>query len=137
VAFGLARRHRLDALVTVGTFTRLRAMAPAAARALVPNAYDNKASIPLLDEPYFLVHGLGDATIPSSQGEELHSAAGAARRRGASFVIIGADHKPKGEHILAILQTAGSALGSGKYPTASLPKEIKVVPFGQRAPINP
>jgi len=137
VAFGLARRQRLDALVTVGAFTRLRAMAPKLARAFVPNGYDNKAAVALLDEPYFLIHGSQDATVPLAQGEELHAAAGAARRRGASFVVMGADHKPSGEQILAIITAAASALAAGRYAADLLPAEIKLVPFGQQAPINP
>jgi fermentation-respiration switch protein FrsA (DUF1100 family) len=137
VAFGLAGRQRLDALVTVGVFTRLRAMAPKLARAFVPNGYDNKAAVPLLDEPYFLVHGSSDATVPLAQGEELHSAAGAAHRQGASFVVMGADHKPSGEQMLAILTAAAAALASGSYSADMLPAEIKLIPFGRQAPINP
>jgi fermentation-respiration switch protein FrsA (DUF1100 family) len=81
---GLARRQKLDAVLTVGTFTRLRAMAPKLARAFVPDGYDNKAAVAQLDEPYFLVHGSNDSTVPLAEGEQLHKAAGAAHKWGAS-----------------------------------------------------
>ncbi|PSJ38516.1 alpha/beta hydrolase [Allosphingosinicella deserti] len=137
VALALSRRQRLDAVITVGTFTRLRAMAPKLARSFVPDAYDNKAAIAVLDEPYFLVHGTHDATVPVAQGEALHGAAGAAKARGASFVVIGADHKPAGAQMLAILSAATRILADGQYGADLVPTEIKLVPFGQKQPVNP
>jgi len=137
VALGLARRQKLDAVLTVGTFTRLRAMAPKLARAFVPDGYDNKAAVAQLDEPYFLVHGSNDSTVPLTEGEQLHKAAGAARKWGALFVVMGADHKPGGEQILAIIQSAAAALANGQHSADLLPLEIKLLPFGQGKPINP
>jgi fermentation-respiration switch protein FrsA (DUF1100 family) len=69
VAFGLATRQHLDALVTIGAFTRLRAMAPRLLRAAVPDAYDNEAAIAKLDEPLYMIHGTADDTVPWQQGE--------------------------------------------------------------------
>jgi fermentation-respiration switch protein FrsA (DUF1100 family) len=137
VAFDLARHHKLDALITVGAFTRLRAAAPKFARAFVPNDYDNLGAVPQLDEPYFLVHGLADDTVPSSEGEKLHDAAGAAGKSGASFAIVGAGHRPDGAQIAAILETIGGWLATGRYTTTGLPTEVKAIPFGQKRPLNP
>jgi pimeloyl-ACP methyl ester carboxylesterase len=137
VAFDLAARHKLDALITVGAFTRLRAAAPKLARAFVPNDYDNLAAVPQLDEPYFLIHGLADDTIASSEGEKLHAAAGAAGKSGGSFAIVGAGHRPDAVQIAAILETIGGWFATGRYSTAALPAEIKTIPFGQERPLNP
>jgi uncharacterized protein len=137
VAFDLAKRHKLDALITIGAFTRLRAAAPKLARAFVPNDYDNLSAVPMLDEPYFLIHGLADDTIASSEGEKLHDAAGAAGKSGASFAIVGAGHRPDGIQIAAILDAIGGWFATGRYPAGELPIEIKAIPFGQQRPLNP
>jgi pimeloyl-ACP methyl ester carboxylesterase len=131
VAFDLARRERLEALVTVGAFTRLRAMAPKLARAFVPDGYDNLAAVPALDEPWFLIHGSADSTVPLQMGEALHKAAGAAHRRGASFVVMGADHKPDGATMAAILACVAAHLAGAPLSPAGLPEAVKLVPFGQ------
>lgn len=136
VAFDLARRERLDALITVGAFTRLRAMAPKIARAFVPDAYDNLAAVAALDEPYLLIHGLADSTVSFREGEALHDAAGKAGRRGASFAILGAGHKPDGAVVAAIADAARVWLDSGRFPLASLPAPVKLIPFGQSKPLN-
>jgi pimeloyl-ACP methyl ester carboxylesterase len=137
VAFDLAKRHKLDALITIGAFTRLRAAAPKLTRAFVPNDYDNLGAVAKLDEPYFLIHGLADDTIASSEGEKLHDAAGAAGKSGASFAIVGAGHRPDGIQIAIILDAIGGWFATGNYPVASLPAEVKVIPFGQQRPLNP
>jgi fermentation-respiration switch protein FrsA (DUF1100 family) len=137
VAFDLALRERLDALVTVGAFTRLRAMAPGLARIFVPNDYDNLSAVGQLDEPYFLVHGSADATVSSSEGKKLHDAAGAAKRTGIAFLILGAGHKPEGAQVAAIVEAIRAWFSSGAWPLASLPPEVKLVPFGQETPLNP
>lgn len=137
VALGLSKRHKLEAVITIGTFTRLRAMAPKLARALVPDHYDNKAAVAALDEPYFLVHGTADDVVPASEGEQLHRAAGAAGKIGASFVVMGADHRPRGDQIAAIIAAASVQLRTGAPRAESLPAEVKLVPFGQARPLNP
>jgi uncharacterized protein len=137
VAFNLARREKLDALVTVGAFTRLRAMAPKLARAFVPDGYDNLAAVPALDEPWFLVHGAADRTVPVQMGEALHKAAGAAHRRGASFVVMGADHKPDGATMAAILGSVGAYLAGAPLSATGLPQAVKLVPFGQTRSLDP
>ena len=75
VAFGLATRQRLDALVTIGTFTSLRAMTPKIARAFISDRYDNLAAVPTLDEPLVIIHGTADDTVPAQMGNALHNAA--------------------------------------------------------------
>lgn len=135
VAFDLAKEHRLDALVTIGAFTRLRAAAPKLARAFVPNDYDNLAAVPQLDEPWFLIHGLADDVIPSTEGKALHIAAGAAKKAGAGFAIVGAGHKPAAAQVLAILEAARVWTAERRWPVATLPTEVKVVPFGQDEPL--
>jgi hypothetical protein len=137
VAMGLAGRERLDALVTIGAFTRLRAMAPKLARAFVPDAYDNLAMVPKLDERWLILHGTGDTAVPWQQGEALHKAASAAGRTGASFVLLGADHKPDGKLLAAVFESTGTFLRTGEHSAAGLPANTKLIPFGRSAPLNP
>ncbi len=127
VAFGLATRQRLDALVTVGTFTRLRAMAPKIARAFVPNDYDNLAAVPKLDEPYFLIHGTADDTVPAPEGEALQEAATKAHKAGAAFVIAGAGHRPDGAVMAAVIDAVTARVAG--TPAPALPAGVKVYPF--------
>jgi pimeloyl-ACP methyl ester carboxylesterase len=136
-AFGLARRERLDALVTIGAFTRLRAAAPKIARAFLPDDYDNLGAVRLLDEPYLLVHGMADSTVSFREGEALHDAAGTAGKRGGSFAILGADHKPDGRLIALVMEAVASYLRTGRFDPAGLPPTIKLIPFGQSKPLNP
>lgn len=128
VAFGLARRQRLDALVTIGTFTGLRAMAPKIARAFIGDRYDNLGAVPTLDEPFFLIHGTADETVPATMGNALHNAALTGQRQGASFVLVGADHHPDGALIADVIDTIAARL-DGREPPA-LPPTVKVFPFG-------
>ena len=137
VATGLATRVEADALVTICTFSRLRAMAPRLARALVPDAYDNAAAIPKLKMPLYLLHGTHDPVVPWKEGEKLHSAASAAGTRGASFIVVGADHVPSPELIAPVLATAEAHLRTGTLVAAGLPAPVKLVPFGQSKPLNP
>jgi len=129
VAFGLATRRQLDALVTVGTFTRLRDMAPKIARAFVPNDYDNLAAVPGLDEPYFLVHGTADDTVPAALGNALHVAAAKAHKAGASFVIAGGGHRPDGSVMAAVVDAVAAKVAGAAAP--ALPASVKVYPFKQ------
>lgn len=137
VAFDLAKAHRLDALVTIGAFTRLRAAAPKLTRAFVPNDYDNLGAVAQLDEPWFLIHGLVDETIPSTEGKALHLAAGAAKKVGAGFAIQGAGHHPDAALILAVAESIRGWFAAGRWSPDTLPREVKLVPFGQDAPLNP
>lgn len=127
VAFGLATRQRLDALVTVGTFTRLRDMAPRIARAFVPDDYDNLAAVPGLDEPYFLVHGTADETVPAELGSTLRAAAAKANKAGASFVVAGGGHRPDGAVMAAVIEAVAASVAG--TPSPALPASVKMLPF--------
>lgn len=130
VAFGLARRQKLDALATIGTFTDLRTMAPAAARWMITDRYDNIGAIPTLDEPCYVIHGTADEVIPAAHGEALRRAATAAHKAGALFTIRGAGHSPDGEVISAILRAvAAKTEGAGGTVKVQLPRTVQLTPF--------
>ena len=130
VAFGLARRQTLDALVTISTFTDLRSMAPAAARWMIADRYDNIGAIPTLDEPYYVIHGTADETVPFAHGQALRQAASAAHRTGAMFTIQGAGHSPDGADVSAILRAvAAKTLAGGGPVKAELPRTVQLTPF--------
>jgi fermentation-respiration switch protein FrsA (DUF1100 family) len=130
VAFGLARRQTLDALVTIGTFTDLRTMAPAAARWMISDRYDNIGAIPTLDEPLYLIHGTADEVIPFAHGEALRRAAASAHRTGALFTIQGAGHSPDGADISAILRAvAAKTQHPGAMVKVQLPETVRLTPF--------
>ena len=120
VGFGLARRVKLDALVTIGTFTGMRAMAPKLARAFIADRYDNLGAVPTLDEPFFLIHGTADQVVPAQQGNALHNAAVRAKRVGASFVLDGAGHRPDGETIAAAVDAVAAFLARPGQPLIAL-----------------
>jgi hypothetical protein len=128
VAFGLATRERLDALVTIGTFTRLRAMAPKIARAFIKDRYDNLAAVPALDEPFYLLHGTADDVVPAQLGNELHNAAVRAKRQGASFVLAGEGHAPDGAKVAVIVGAVAARLDR---PDVALtpPAGVQLFPF--------
>ncbi|MES2755103.1 MAG: alpha/beta hydrolase [Pseudomonadota bacterium] len=123
VAFGLARRHTLAKLITIGTFSRLKAMVPKLARAFVSDEYDNLDAIPTLDEPLYLIHGTADDVIPATEGNALYRAAQAARHAGGAYVVAGARHNPDGAALAAIV----TAIERGS--PATLPATIKAYPF--------
>ncbi|HYF22843.1 MAG TPA: alpha/beta hydrolase [Caulobacteraceae bacterium] len=139
VALGLANRARSEVVVTVGTFTRLKVLAPAIARPLLgAHVYDNERAVAQGRTPFYLVHGLHDDVVPSSHGETLHRRAGAAKRPGASFVVPEADHKPSGEIMLAVLE----AIRTGpdrERPAApsSAAGTVLLIPFGESRSANP
>lgn len=136
-ALNLAMRQRFDAVVTIGTFTRIRAMAPGMARALVPDAYRNEDNVPRLTDPYVLIHGMSDDVVPAQMGNALHAAATKAKRAGASFVMIGEKHQPDAHKLLAVFETVRNWKGSHQWDASQLPKDVKLVPFGASRPINP
>ena len=137
VGLSLSRSERLDLLVTVGTFTRLRDMVSGLARGLVPNEYDNRLAVKALDEPWYLVHGTGDEVVPWQQGEELHRIAGSAKRLGASFVILGGSHRPNAATMQAILSTIEAERTGRKLSTEHLPGTVKLIPFGSGKSLDP
>jgi pimeloyl-ACP methyl ester carboxylesterase len=124
VGLALSRTTRLDLLVTYGTFTRIRDMAPGIARALVPNEYRNIDAVPLLDEPYYLIQGLGDQLVPCQQGEALHKAAKG--RTGGSFLVADGLHHPLGADLRALFAAIAERQAS-KAPT--LAANLRWIPF--------
>lgn len=137
VALNLAMHARFDLIVTIGTFTRIRAMSPGIARAFVPDAYRNEANVPRLADPYLLIHGTADDVVPASMGNALHRAATVAQRSGASLVMVGESHRPDATKLLAAFDAARTWRNTGKWDATALPREVKLVPFGQGAPLNP
>ncbi len=130
VAFGLAGRQTLDALVTIGTFSSLHAMAPAIARPLLIDRYDNKAAVAKLDEPYFLIHGDADDVVPFAQGQALRAAAVAARRPGAMFAVHGAGHGPDAATLAMILTAINAKMAAGGgMARVALPAHVTLTPF--------
>ncbi|KQM77795.1 alpha/beta hydrolase [Sphingomonas sp. Leaf22] len=128
VAFGLAMRQRLDALITIGVFTRLKAMAPKIARAFLADRYDNLAAVAALDEPWFLLHGTADDVVSTAMANELHNAAVRRRKSGASFALAGANHHPNGELVADIIDLL-TAQSQGRT-SMPLPPFVKTYPFG-------
>lgn len=130
VAFGLATRQRLDALVTIGAFTRLRDTVSRILRAAVPNEYDNAAAVAKLDEPLYLIQGTADDIVPWQMGEQLAKAAEAAHKPGAAFVIKDAGHAPDAAVLALILRTIVAKL-DGEGAEIALPPTVHLYPFGQ------
>ncbi|WP_426030329.1 alpha/beta hydrolase family protein [Caulobacter sp. DWP3-1-3b2] len=130
VAFGLARRQKLDALVTIGTFTDLRTMAPAAARWMISDRYDNAGAIVTLDEPCYLVHGTADQVVPYAHGQALRAAGSKARKNGALFTVGGAGHGPDGAVLAMILRAVAAKTQGGGVMKVQLPPGVQLTPFG-------
>lgn len=126
VALALSRSEQFDVLVTIGTFSRLRDMAPRIGRALVPDEYRNLDAARLLGEPFYLIHGVRDGVVPWAQGEALHKAA--AGKRAGSFVLRNSDHVPAAETLRPIFAAIEADL-AGK-PLPSLSGDIQAVRFG-------
>jgi fermentation-respiration switch protein FrsA (DUF1100 family) len=125
VALSLSRAEALDAVVTIGTFTRIRDMAPALARAFVPNEYRNLDAVKALEEPLFLIHGSRDDVIPVAHGKALFDAA--AGKNGGAFVIRSADHVPEAADLRLIFAAIDADL-AGK-PLPALTADIQAVRF--------
>ncbi|MGL6289355.1 MAG: alpha/beta hydrolase [Silanimonas sp.] len=137
VALDLAVRSPPSALVTWGTFTRLREMAPTLGRALVPDDWRNIDRARDLEAPWLLVHGMTDDVVPASQGEALHVAAGAAKRRGASFVGIGLGHAVDPALLDEVVAAGEHLLHTDAFDATGLPASLKLIPFGTSKPLNP
>lgn len=137
VALALAERSPPDRVLTWGTFTTLRDMAPRFGRMLVADVFRNDEIVPRLESPWFLVHGLADEVVPVAHGERLHALASAASRRGASFMIVGQGHVPDGRHLLSIIDAAESYLASGRFDAHPLGGRVRLIPFGESDPVEP
>lgn len=100
VALALAREQEVEAVVIIGTFTRLRDMAPRLGRSLVPDEYRNIDAVKALGAPLFLIHGGRDEVVPAAHGERLFEAA--TGRPGRAFLIRDAGHVPDSADLAAI-----------------------------------
>lgn len=130
VALGLARRQRLDAIITIGAFTDVRRLAPRIVRAFIANRYENLDAVKALDEPIFLIHGSDDDIVPAFYGRDLGKAAVDAGASSVAFFVSGAGHRPT-PHRMAALIPAILAYCDGRRP-ASLP-DVRTLPFGRFA----
>ncbi len=129
VAFGLSTRQTLDALVTIGTFTRLRAMAPKIARAFISDRYENAVAVRSLDEPYYLIHGTADDTVPVQFGNDLHNAAVKAGKPGASYVLAGQSHAPDAAVLMPVIESIAARVRTPPATGPALPDGVKIYPF--------
>lgn len=137
VALALADRAAPHAVLTWGTFTTLRDMAPAFGRWLMADVWRNIDRVPRLSAPLFLVHGLADPVVPAGHRERLHAVASAASTRGASFAIAGGGHAPGSGQLDAIVAVAEAYLTSGRFEPAQLPRGIRLIPFEPSQAIEP
>lgn len=127
VAFDLALRHRLDALITLGTYTRVADVAPRLARPFLPDPFDNRAAVAKLDEPLFLIHGDEDGVIPPWHVHELGKAANAAGRTGGAIILAGQGHQPDAATLAAVIDAI--ALGRDGPAPRGLPAGAKWLAF--------
>lgn len=130
VALGLSRETKLDAVVTIGTFTRIRDMAPRLVRGLVPDAYRNGEAVKALDEPFFLIHGSRDGVVSADMGKALFDLARG--KQGRAFVIRTADHVPPAEDLRLIFAAIEATLANRPLPPA--PGHILSMTFAPSAP---
>ena len=137
VGLDLASRSPPALVLTWGTFSSLRDMAPDFARSFLPDALRNIDRARDIDAPWLLVHGLADPIVPASHGEALHSAASDPVRRGASVVVIGMDHHVDPERLGWAADVGERYLERGRFDADGLPADMKLIPFGQSKPLNP
>jgi uncharacterized protein len=93
--------------------------------------------VPRLNDPYILVHGIADDVVPAQMGNALHNVASKSNRIGASVVLPGEGHQPDARKLLAAFDAVRTWRASGRWDTTSLPKDVKLVPFGTGEPLNP
>lgn len=77
VALRLAADDRVDGVVTLGTFSSLRSVAPRWTRGLLPDRFDNLAAVRRTSSPLLLLHGTADEMVPIREAELIQAAAGA------------------------------------------------------------
>lgn len=80
VALRLAADHPVDGVITLGAFSSLKDMVPRWARGLMPDRFDNLASIRSVQAPIMIMHGSADDVVPFAEASKLKSAAGGGAR---------------------------------------------------------
>ena len=126
VAAHAAGRFATHGLVTLGTFSTLRSVAPRVTRAFIPDWFDNLAAARKLSVPWLLLHGTADRTVPIAEAERLRAAAG----DNATLVrLIGAPHNVALDQIanriwaeLDAMPSNGSAGDRGPRPADCRPR---------------
>ena len=84
-----AAEEEVAGVITLGAFTGLADIAPPLARNMLPDRFDNRASIARVDEPILLIHATNDEVVPFAQAEALRALA----PRGARLLRLqGAGH---------------------------------------------
>ena len=111
VALHLAARDEVDGVVTLGAFTRLRDVAPAIARGMLVDRFDNLAAIADVSEPVFLFHGTDDQVVPYSSTAALKAASGG---RATTVTLTGAGHHIDFRSIADLVWRALDARGFGR-----------------------
>ncbi|MCU1229257.1 MAG: alpha/beta hydrolase [Acidobacteria bacterium] len=74
-ALRTAADEEVAGVITLGAFTALEDVAPAIGRHLLPDRFDNRASIARVTEPILLLHAIADEVVPFAQAEELRALA--------------------------------------------------------------
>jgi fermentation-respiration switch protein FrsA (DUF1100 family) len=62
-------------VITLGAFAALADVAPSYSRGVLPDRFDNRASIARVTEPILLLHAAADEVIPFAQVKALQAAA--------------------------------------------------------------
>jgi uncharacterized protein len=110
VALHLGTQEKVAGVITIGAFTTLPAVAPKAVGFLIPDRYDNVASIARLQAPVVLFHGSQDDVVPYKLGQTLYAAARVPKR----FVTMnGAPHRVPMEMLAPYLLKAADAIRAG------------------------
>lgn len=94
VVLDAATREDIAGVITLGTFSSLSDMAPAYARPILPDRFDNRKAVTHLKASLLLIHGTADDVVPFAQGKALNDAATAANANVRFLQLKGADHHP-------------------------------------------
>ena len=76
----VAAEEKVDGVVTIGAFAGLADMAPPLAGFVLPDRFDNRASIARVAAPILILHAPGDELVPFAQAQVLRDLAPASVR---------------------------------------------------------
>lgn len=74
-ALRVAAEQEVAGVVTIGAFAALENVAPPLARGVLPDRFDNRATIARVTEPILILHAPEDEVVPSAQAKALRDAA--------------------------------------------------------------